>query len=265
MNIDTAALRILVDKTEAINFVKNYPTSSTPYPVDTFITAGVPAGGSVGATGGGSIYDNTTPGALPLPAQAVGQELRLLQVEVSDSMYGGFVLMDRLLSTSGIDLSTTTTQNINTIALPTRATGGAGCEAFLIVNNQVTTVPAGAVATISYTNQAGVAGKVGSLIMTGGTLRAQTIQKFALEPGDSVRSIETITMSAAGTLAGGNWGVIIAKRLCSVSAPIGIFKVGGAALGFPKVEPDACLNLWMVAAIGLSGMAVDFQIASVPI
>lgn len=266
MNIDTADLRVLVENTQPINFVKVYPTSTTAAPVDTFLGTGTPTPGVTPPSGGGTAYDNTTLGALPLPTPNVGEELRLIGADVSNSMIGGFMLMDRLVATSGIDLSTTTPQAVNSVALPSRASGGANVEAFLFTpTGQISSVPAAPI-SISYTNHLGVSGKIGSLTSINGIVRSQVIQKFALEPGDSCQSVQSVTAGTAGAV-GANWGILLARRLCTVVPSFLVPKqqFGGAALGFPKVEPDACLNIWMYATTGLSGMGIDLQIASVPI
>lgn len=266
MILDTAALRVLVENTQPINFVKVYPTSTSAAPVDTFIANGTPAPGVAPASGSGTSYDNTSVGALPIPTPNVGEELRLIGLNASNSMLGGFLIMDRLVATSGINLNTTTPQAVNTVALPSRATGGSGVEAFLITaTGQASSVPVGTT-SISYTNQNGVSGKIGTLTNINGTVRSQVIQKFALEPGDSCRSVQSVTAGVAGAI-GATWGILLAKRLCTVVPSLFVPKqqFGGAALGFPLVEPDACLNIWMYAMTGLSGMGIDLQVASVPI
>jgi len=266
MNIDTTALRLLVEKTEPIHFVKTYPTSTTAAPVDTFMGNGTPTPGAAPATGGGTAYDNTSLGALPLPVQQSGEELRIIGLDVSNPMFGGFMIMDRLVATSGLDLTTTTPQTVNTVALPSRAGSGVGVEAFLFTPTGQTSSNTANPITISYTNHLGVSGKIGTLVNISGIVRAQVIQKFALEPGDSVQSVQSITNSVAGNV-GANWGILLAKRLCSVATSMFIpkQKFGGVALGFPEVEPDACLSIWMYAQLGLGGMGLDIQVASVPI
>ncbi len=266
MNIDTAALRLLVENTEPINYAKLYPTSTTAAPIDTFPSNGTPLPGSAPASGAGTAYDINSAGAIPLPTPGVGEELRLIQANANNPMVGGFMLMDRLVATSGIDLNTTTPQAVNTVALPSRAGSGDGVEAFLFTpTGQISSNPAAPI-TISYTNQNGVSGKVGALTSINGTVRTLVIQKFALEPGDSCQSVQSIAATVAGSI-GANWGILLAKRVCSVATSFNVSKqqFGGAALGFPKIEPDACLSLWMYGTVGLTGMGVDLQIASVPI
>lgn len=145
----------------------------------------------------------TYAGQIPVPAPVGGQDIHLARLQAQASVAGTLILADRLWHNSGLSLTLTTAQTINSVAFPARdANGTANGEQVLIGLEVTTATGAGApVFTMSYTNQAGTAGRSGSGILTGvATSAIGAFYPMGLAAGDSgVRSVQTFTLSAAWT------------------------------------------------------------------
>lgn len=152
------------------------------------------------------------------PAPTAGNYLRLISYQIVPCGFNrtntgsSIVIFDRLVDHAGAvaNVATAQTTNLPTAAL-TRETTGDGVWAFIEVYGAIgattTTV------TISYTNQAGVAGRTSLAQTIGGSFRtaAQNLIPIPLQDGDTgVRSVESITL-AATTGTAGNFGIVLAK------------------------------------------------------
>lgn len=113
------------------------------------------------------------------------------------------LLVDRLWHNSGINLTITSAQTITSAAWPARdknqSTSGDGV--FIALEVQTITGAGVPVATISYTNSAGTAGRTATTINAlAASTPAGQFFIFALQDGDlGVRSIESFTLSATWT------------------------------------------------------------------
>lgn len=165
-------------------------------------------------------------------------------------------LYDRLCHQGGLSgaVSTTQTTNLPTAAL-TRYTDGVGVIPCLEINDSIGTTSV--TATITYTNQAGVAGRVSyPLVITSNFAFADAILFFSLQDGDTgCRSIEAFTLSGTtGTV--GNIGLVLVKRIAMMPTDHGMtgerqpyrnLFFGGAMV---EIHPDACLMLIAIASGG---------------
>lgn len=157
---------------------------------------------------------------------------------------------------SGIDVTEQTT-NLPSAAL-TRHTSGEGVKSAIRINATVGTT--NVVATVSYTNQSGTAGRTGTTYVGAtGFREVGRILPITLEGGDTgVRSVESVTLSAT-TGAAGNFGILLYKPLammCLNNAEganvIDAVSSGGFIGAFAEVDDDACLSMmavWPVAQI----------------
>jgi hypothetical protein len=123
-------------------------------------------------------------------------------------------ISDRLVTTSGLDGTLTSSQAVNTVSLPARATGGSGC---LIALEAYTATGATQVTfTVTYTNSLGVSGQVATVT---GTLNQ--IGKMLIVPlaaGDvGVQSVQSVQQSAT-TGSAGNYGVTIYKPMTWINS-----------------------------------------------
>jgi hypothetical protein len=139
---------------------------------------------------------------------------RVVQYEGGLSQAGTLVLADRLSHQGGLNGSVTDEQttNLPTAAL-TRYTDGVGVMAALEVYTDLGNTGS-ALATVSYTNELGVAGRVSQQLFLGNNYYMRR-QFFILPLADGdlgVRSVESVTLSASTGVAG-NFGVTLFKPL----------------------------------------------------
>lgn len=136
------------------------------------------------------------------------------------SSVGGFWLCDLLWINSGLSVTLTTAQTVNSVTLPARdnngATAGVGVQAGLLI-----TATAGAgtpTLTLGYTNQAGTAGKTATnpiAVLSAAT--AGLMFPIGLAAGDTgVQSIQTLTLSA--TMTSGSIALIMYRPILFVPA-----------------------------------------------
>lgn len=166
------------------------------------------------------------------------------------------ILVDLLAVSGGLSAAATGDQTLNlpTPALPRYATGE-GVHAAVVVFSGI-----GATATTmtaTYTNQAGVGGRVTPAVQVGGSGFALIGAAFRLplQPGDTgIRSVESINL-AASTGAAGNMGVVLYRPIAmmmanDVEGPTLIDIASGRMVGgLAQVLPGACLSMFTVMAV----------------
>lgn len=188
---------------------------------------GSPGAWSPGAPGAAGRATNGTDaandgGCLPW-VNAPSGSWYLTGMALTASIGALFSLHDVLWVNSGLDPTVTTAQNVNSVAFPARDLNGTTNGQGVLIGIYVTTATtnAGAVSTItmSYTNQAGTAGRTATMASFPATAVAGTVVWFELQAGDTgVRSIQTITLGT--TLGGGAISLIAARRVASVAVPL---------------------------------------------
>lgn len=133
---------------------------------------------------------------------------------------GSVWLVDRLWQNSGIVVTTTTAQTINSVAWPARDRNGSTNGDGVIVALEIRTTTGAAAAqtsTLEYTNQAGTSGRVGSF-NTAFYVPASGVGgfiPFSLQTGDTgVRSVQSITLNTS--LISGNVHLVAYRLLAMV-------------------------------------------------
>lgn len=189
---------------------------------------------------------NATIGAWPVPDPGVGNQHWLLGVEATMNAAGALVLYDRLVHCTGASGIVTTAQAITGGAV-TRYTGAESVGNKIHIEIHTAIGATATTATVSYTNQAGVAGRTTKAVAIGGTglNTATTIIPCPLADGDTgVQSVQSVTL-AGTTATAGSFGVLIVR-------PLGMAIVGGPASGtardmiaglpsLPEIKAGACL------------------------
>jgi hypothetical protein len=208
------------------------------------------ANGANPPTGSGEAPTRATIGALKHTNAASGKELWLLGLEAVANVAGTLVFYDRLVHTRGLSGIVASAQAVNSVAL-TRNTSGEGVQAWVeiytAVGATVTTM------TISYTNQAGVAGRISPAFVFGGTNGREEgrLIRVPLADGDTgVQSVQSVT-PLASTGTAGDFGITLAKRIAN-----GFIEGPGSSCfrdfltGIPAmitIPDNACLALGWVA------------------
>jgi hypothetical protein len=132
----------------------------------------------------------------------VSGETRILTLGLTATVVSSTWVYDRLWHNSGIVVTTTTAQTINSAAWPARdrngSTNGEGILIALEVSTATTNVGAITNMTMSYTNSEGTAGKTATVASFPATAVAGTLVFFQLAAGDKgVRSIQSITLGTS--------------------------------------------------------------------
>jgi hypothetical protein len=142
-------------------------------------------------------------GQIPFPAAVAGKNIHLARFQAQATGTGTLVLCDRLWHNSGLNLTLTSAQTINSVTWPARDANGATNGDQVLIGLEVTTATGSGtpVFTMSYTNQAGTAGQTGTGILTGVASSAVgAFYQMGLAAGDTgVRSVQSFTLSASWT------------------------------------------------------------------
>lgn len=177
--------------------------------------------------------------------------------------FTSLILIDRLCHQGGLSGNATAVQttNLPTAALPRYADGNGVMAAFEIYTALGSLAQT---ATVSYTNQAGLAGRISKPVVIGAT-SDNAVGRFIpipLQDGDTgVRSVESVTPSSS-TGAAGNYGITLYKPLMlipNVSNQAHALQqrclnsfIGGYGCS-PEILDDACLAFLALSNISSTG------------
>lgn len=185
------------------------------------------APGLVGrATDGTAVADA---GCIPIINPATGANYLTGHIDVR-SVAGATFLYDVLWVNTGLVVTTTTAQAVNSVAWPARdingSTNGEGVYIGMLVTTATTNAAAIANTTMSYTNSAGVAGRTATMASFPATAVVGTFVWFQLQAGDTgVRSIQSITLGTSRVA--GALSILACRALTAVPNPVA--NVGSAA------------------------------------
>ena len=171
-------------------------------PFTPFYLAGIPGAAAAPAPGIAGAALTTYAGQIPTPAASGNTHLARFSA-VHSAQAGVLLLCDRLWHNSGISVTTTTAQTVNSVAWPARdkngTTDGVGVYLGLEI---VTATGAGAAApSVSYTDSGGVAGNTSTTMVTyAASSPAGTFYPLGLAAGDvGARSVQTVTLGTSMT------------------------------------------------------------------
>jgi len=192
-------------------------------------TLGAWAPGTPGLAGRATDGTTTTDaGCIFFPDAGAGKSRYLTQASLTATVPGVYSLYDVLWVNSGLVITTTTAQTINSVALPARddngTINGEGCQIGIYAVGALGNAAVVSNSTISYTNSAGTAGRTATLTATDPnnfppTPVIGTVVWFELQDGDvGVQSIQSVTLNT--TLTSGTASVFIARRLIDLSVPV---------------------------------------------
>lgn len=237
-----------------VQFSKGSTATLTGAMTSLFRVAGMPGAAAAPATAAGQTLSRTSTGAMPIPAPSATSYLS--SFEGSGSVAGTVILSDRLVETGTLSGTVTTAQTVNSVALPSRATGATDVELWLEIYTALGTT-ASATVTASYTNQSGTSGRTATLI-GGFPASGNTVNRsfqMSLQAGDTgVQSVQSVT-STTSTTSAGAFGVVLRRTLLMGVIPAaGLGFVSGYAETDLQICPDdACLELLMLATAANTG------------
>ncbi len=251
---DTIVAALAAGNGQSFPWMKQSITTTTARWYSLFKSAGNPAAGSTPASGSGAAATSATTGAFPIVNPSGVNLLRALTYGAGGGTAGMSMIYDRLVHTSGLVGNLNTAQTINSAAL-TRYTTGVGVMCALEVYTAIGSTPT--TATISYTNQAGVAGQISGTITIPATLVAQSmVFPFPLAAGDTgIQSVQSLTL-AASTGTAGNIGITLYYPLAMIAWNANGYNERDLILqtaNLPEVKANACLALASYATASTLG------------
>lgn len=192
---------------------------------------GFPGAWAPGTPGlAGRTTDGTTTtdaGCLPVQNPASGSNY-VSMFNVASTVVHQIQMWDVLWVNSGIAVTTTTGQTINSVTWPARdingSTNGVGVQAAIIVTTATTNGADVTNTTLTYTNDQGTGSRTATLAIFRATAVAGFVGIFQLAAGDTgIRSIQTLTL---GTSYGAG-AVSLIAFVPIVGAPAMLANVGG--------------------------------------
>ena len=172
------------------------------------------------ATYGTEAADN---GCVYIRTPASGSSSYIQSFSASTSRANTTFLFDYCWINTGLSVTTTTAQTVNSVKFPPRDNNGSsdgdGYELGILVTTANTNASPITNSTISYTNSAGVSGRTATITSHPATAVAGTITPFNLQQGDSgVMSIQSVTL---GTSYGaGAISLLVGRRLAYAGTAI---------------------------------------------
>lgn len=198
--------------------------------------------GTTPAAGVGSAPNYGTVGALNYNISgAAGGKYFPSSLSLTGTTAGLVTLYERLWHTSGLSGTVTTAQAVNTTALVDASNVELYLEWYTATGSTAVNV------AVSYTNQAGVAGRTSISTQIVASPVAGMMLRIPLMAGDTgVKSVQSVTLSAStGTV--GNFGVTLARRVAGIPVPLvnaglsfDTFQLGGLSATF---SDSSCLAL----------------------
>lgn len=207
------------------------------------------------------------PGRIPFPDAVSGKNIYLARFQAQATIAGTLILCDRLWHNSGLSLTSTTAQTINSVAWPARDADGTSNGNQVLIGLEVTTATGSGtpVFTMSYTNQDGTDGKTGTGILTGGgTSAVGAFYPMGLAAGDTgVQSVQSFTLSATWTSGAASlvaYREIARLELTAANVPAAIDAITS---GMPRMYDNSVPFLLFVpsatTASNISGQVVYSQ------
>jgi hypothetical protein len=168
-----------------------------------FYTPGIP-GAAVAPTPGLSGAALTSyAGQLPFTNPVSGSSYLARFVGTASGSSGQLILADRLWHNSGITITSTATQTVNSVTFPARDINGStnGEGVFLGVEVSAQTSTGTPTITVTYTNSAGTGSRTGTNILaTTSTSTPGQFYAISLQDTDTgVRSVQSIQLSSSWT------------------------------------------------------------------
>jgi hypothetical protein len=214
--------------------------------VSLFAATGNPGAGANPAATPGTAWTDVD-GSIKFP-DTTPDTKHILTFGAASSVSCSLMLVDRLCGVGSIVLTPTGNKTINSLTLP-RYASGQNVEAWLEVTTATTTTPA-VLSINSYTNEAGVAARVGTTVtMPAAATVLRHMERFPLQAGDKgVRAVSTVNVATAA--AAGQIAVILLRPLVTIPIIANTWNERDLVLqlaALPRVYDGASLALMQLA------------------
>lgn len=234
-----------------------------------FYASGSPGAAAAPSPGLGGAALTTYAGQVPFQNPASGLNSYLARLSGSATQPGKLILCERLWHNSGIGITTTTGQTVNSATWPARCPPASGLTpdtlggGIMVGLEASAAIGGGAVTntTISYTNSAGTASRTGTMASWPATAAAGTFVPFQLAAGDvGIRSVQTLTLGT--TYTSGTVHLVAFRRLAELPMPLANvgFAIDAITSGFPRLY-DNSVPFFLWHAAGTAAVTVNGSIA----
>lgn len=201
------------------------------------------------ATYGSETADN---GCLEIRTPTSGSSAYLQAFNCGSSRNNTTYLFDVVWVNTGLNVTTTTAQTVDSVKFPPRdnhgSSDGEGYEIGILVTTATTS---GVVtnSTISYTNSAGVSGRTARITSLPGSAVAGTFVPFTLQDGDiGVMSIQSVTLGTS--YGGGAISVIVYRKLAvAASTSLHIPSSNFVDRSLSKIWPGTCAIIFQAPSV----------------
>ena len=167
------------------------------------------------------------------------------QFTLQNSLACAAILFDRLAHMGGLSGTVTTAQTVSVSTPASRGVLSDFSNVEWYLEWYTDTGSTAVTATVTYTNQGSTSGKTTTVAMAA-TVRTGTLLRITPAAGDTIQSIQSVTLSATtGTV--GSFGVTCCIRLAEVplSNPYLVTTLDAFNLGLPRIYDNSCL-VWAV-------------------
>lgn len=255
---------VLAGARPPITFMKAVtPTLVAGRPQSLFYLAGMPGAAVAPTPGLAGAALTSYAGQLPFSNPVSGQHSYLARLQGQATIAGTLILADRLWHNSGLDLTLTTAQTINSLAWPARDANGTSNGEQVLIGLEVTTATGSGTPTLTmtYTNQAGTTGRTATnVVATAATSPIGAFYPMGLQAGDTgVRSVQSFTLSATWTSGAASlvaYRELARLELTASNIPAAIDAVTS---GFPRLFDNTVPFLIFVPA-GTTGSNIAGQL-----
>lgn len=230
-----------------------------------FYVAGRPGAAAAPTPGIGGAALTSYAGQIPFTNPASGNSY-LARLAGASNVAGTLLLCDRLWHNSGVSVTSTSAQTVNSATWPARDANGATNGDGVLIGAEVSTVMGAGTPTwtMGYTNSAGTSGRSIVTAAQTATMAVGSFIPMPLAAGDTgVRSIQTWQQSA--TMTSGVYHLVayrILARLAILTANVDA-AIDAISGGFPRLYDNTVpFLLWLPAtttAPQLSGQAIVTQ------
>lgn len=218
-----------------------------------FYSSGAPGAAVAPSPGLAGAALTSYAGQLPF-SNPVSGNTYLNRLSAAATVAGKLILIDRLWHNSGLVVTTTTGQTINSVTWPARdrngATAGTGINVAIEVSTATTNASPVTNTTLTYTNDAGTGSRTATISSFPATAVGGSFIPFQWNAGDTgIRSIQTCTL---GTSYGAGAIHLVAYRVIA-ELPCTLGNAGQAidavTGGFPQLFDNSVLQLiWLPVA-----------------
>jgi hypothetical protein len=231
-----------------------------------FLNTGIPGAATQNATLNGAALTSLA-GQIPYTNPPGGQNAYLSRVVVTANVAGLLKIYDRLWHNGGYTITTTGAQSTTFPGLPARDRSGTtdgdgvliGLECSVATTNGANVTNT----TISYTNQAGTAGRTGTMTAWPAGANAGTFVPFNLAAGDTgVRSVQSLSLGTSYVT--GTVHLVAYRVLASIAVPTvgGAVEINAVTGGFPRLYDNTVpFALWAQTATAAVNVGFSMAVA----